>query len=43
VHVTVLGFGAAVDARELLRGRTVARNIALLALYNFAELGVGSR
>ena len=43
VHVTVLGFGVAVGAPELLRGRTGARNIALLGLSNFAERGVGSR
>ena len=30
-------------AAWLLRGRTVAENIALLALSNFAERGVGSQ
>jgi len=38
-----LGFGVAVGAPDLLRGRTVARNIALLALSKFEERGVGSR
>jgi hypothetical protein len=32
-----------VDDPELLRGRTVAENIVLLALSNFAERVVGSR
>ena len=40
VHVTVLGYGVAVGAPELLRGRTGARNIALLGLSNFAERDV---
>ena len=36
-------FGIAIDDPELLRGRTVAQNIALLALSNCAERGVGRR
>jgi len=32
-----LGFGVAMGAPELLRGRTGARKIALLALSHFAE------
>ena len=36
-------FDIAIDDPELLRGRTVAQNIALLALSNFAERGVGRR
>jgi hypothetical protein len=31
------------DDPELLRGRTVAQNMALLALSNFAERDVGRR
>ena len=36
-------FGVAVDATELLRGRTVAQNMELLVLSYFAERVVGSR
>ena len=38
-----LGFGVAMGAPELLRGRTVAQNMELLVLSNFAERVVGSR
>jgi hypothetical protein len=43
VHVTVLRFGVAVGAPELLRGRTVAQKIVLVALSNFAQWGIGRR
>ena len=42
MHVIVLGFGVAVGAPELLRGRTVAQRIVLIAL-QLCRAGVGRR